>query len=322
LQCTFCEFRCTIPEGSYGRCGIRYNNGSSIQTVNYGEHVSLAVDPVEKKPLYHVLPGSKVLSSALFGCNFTCSFCQNCTISQKQFRDTIRTRRIEPDELAQTAVSGGYPLLAFTYSEPTVWSDYVVDAARAAAAHNVRSVMVTNGYFTGETLERLLPYISAFNIDLKGGEEFYRSLCGGHVEPVLRNIRSIAAMEDGPVLEVTTMLLEGKHTEHEIMSLAGKLDEAGVKVWHLSAFHPASQMSDHAATSGRFLEEIYDRATRETDIPHIYAYSPRRAAFADTHCPACGALCIRRSGFSVSTNTISDGICNECGTRLYGLFSL
>lgn len=321
LKCDFCEFRCTIPEGGVGRCGIRSNVGGVIRTVNYGEHVSLAVDPVEKKPLYHVLPGAQVLSSALFGCNFTCSFCQNCTISQPAYRESIRTRFISPNELAEETQRGGYPLVAFTYSEPTVWNDYVVDAAREVNAAGARSVMVTNGYFTSETLERLVPHISAFNIDLKGGDHFYRKLCGARVGPVLRNIRTIAAMTNGPVLEVTTMLLEGEHTEEEIMELAGELDEAGVQVWHLSAFHPASNMSDHPPTTSTFLERIYDRARAQTGIPHIYAFSRSRAAFADTFCPECGELCIRRSGFSITQNLTTTGACPSCGARLYGLFA-
>lgn len=321
MQCDFCEFRCTIPEGKLGRCGIRYNDGERIRTVNYGEHVSLAVDPVEKKPFYHVLPGSQVLSSALFGCNFTCSFCQNCAISQKAFRDTIRTRFISPEELAEETSSGGYPLVAFTYSEPTVWSDYVVDAARAVATAGAQSMMVTNGYFTEETLGRLLPHICAFNIDLKGGDQFYQKLCGATVEPVLRNIRTITAMNDGPVLEVTTMLLEGEHSLAEIMELAHAIDEAGVKVWHLSAFRPASQMSDHKATSGSFLEQVYDQARRQTRIPHVYAYSRSRPEFADTYCPACGERCVDRSGFAVQKNHLREGLCPACGEPLYGIYS-
>lgn len=321
MKCTFCEFRCTIPEGAVGRCGIRYNDGGVIRTVNYGEHVSLAVDPVEKKPLYHVLPGAQALSSALFGCNFTCSFCQNCTISQPQYRTSSRTRFISPTELAAEAEQGGHPLVAFTYSEPTVWSDYVVDAAKAVAEAGARSVMVTNGYFTEETLGRLLPHIVAFNIDLKGGDAFYRTLCGARLEPVLRNIRTIAQMSDPPVLEVTTMLLESEHSESEIMELAHAIDEAGVAVWHLSAFRPASRMSNRAGTTAAFLERIYDRARRETRIPHIYAFSRARAEFANTYCAACGALCIERGGFAVARDYTADGSCPSCGETLYGLFS-
>jgi len=320
LKCDFCEFRCTIPEGKRGRCGIRYRDGDKIKTVNYGEHVSLAVDPIEKKPLYHFYPGQQALSSALFGCNFTCSFCQNCTISQRKYFGNLRTRYIGPSELADETQAGGYPIVAFTYSEPSIWQDYVIDAAREIKKVGGKSVMVTNGYFTEESIGRLTPWISAFNIDLKGGEEFYKKLCGGHVGPVLRNIATIASMQNGPVLEVTTMLLEGSHTEEEIMELAHGIDEAGVKVWHLSAFRPASQMSDRAPTSQEFLHRIYDRAKAETSIPHLYAFSRTRREFSNTYCEKCGELLIDRFGFSVNHVKLSGRECPSCGHELYGAF--
>lgn len=320
MKCDFCEFRCTIPEGKRGRCGIRFREGDEIKTVNYGEHVSLAVDPIEKKPLYHFYPGQQALSSALFGCNFTCSFCQNCTISQRKYFGNLRTRYIGPDDLAEETRSGGYPIVAFTYSEPSIWQDYVIDAAREIRKVGGKSVMVTNGYFTQESVERLTPWISAFNIDLKGGEEFYKRLCGGHVGPVLRNIATIASMENGPILEVTTMLLEGEHTEEEIMELAHKIDDAGVKVWHLSAFRPASEMSDRAPTSQGFLHRIYDRAKAETSIPHLYAFSRDRREFGNTYCETCGELLIDRFGFSVNRVHLEGNECPSCGHALYGAF--
>jgi len=289
--------------------------------VNYGEHVSLAVDPIEKKPLYHFRPGGTALSSALFGCNMGCEFCQNSTISQPQFFGSLNTTYISPEELAGELRRGGHPIAAFTYSEPSVWQDYMLDAAKAVKAAGGESVMVTNGYWTEESLERFLPWIDAFNIDLKGGEEFYRKLCKAHLDPILRNIRDIASMEEGPILEVTTMLLEGAHQEEEIMELAGALDEAGVQVWHLSGFRPSYKMRDWKSTSEDFLERIYQRARTETNIPYIYGFSRRHREYEQTFCPDCGTLCIDRWGFEVSDNRLTGGKCPSCGTPLYGRFS-
>jgi pyruvate formate lyase activating enzyme len=328
LVCDFCEHRCSLREGQTGRCGIRRREGDTIRTINYGEHVSLAVDPIEKKPLYHVLPGAQALSSALYGCNFTCTFCQNCSISQPELFRSLSTRYISPRDLAKELKRGGYPVAAFTYSEPTVWQDYMLDAAGEIKNEGGLAVMVTNGFFTEEALDRMLPVIDAFNIDLKGDEDFYRKLCGGHVEPVIRNIQRLAGGGEDrpqgetrrPVLEVTTMLMEGEHTEDGIVELAHTLDRAGVQVWHLSAFYPAYRMSHRAPTTPEFLSAVYERVRRETSIPHVYAFSRQHARYQQTFCSRCGALCIDRRGFGLSENHLINGECPECGTPMYGIF--
>lgn len=320
IACDFCEHRCRLAPGQTGRCSIRKREGDRIVTVNYAEHVSLAVDPIEKKPLYHFYPGSSALSSALFGCNMGCEFCQNYSISQPQFFGSLNTRYIPPEELASKLSTGGHQVAAFTYSEPSVWQDYMLDAGRAIKAAGGSNVMVTNGFFTEESLKRFLPVIDAFNIDLKGGEEFYRRLCKTPMEPVLRNIRALGSMESGPILEVTTMLLEGAHSESEIMELAGELDEAGVQVWHLSSFRPTYRMRDWTSTSEEFLERIYRRAKEETRIPYIYAFSRRHREYEQTFCPNCATLCIDRLGFTIRENRLLRGACPKCGCELYGRF--
>ncbi|MFW5811543.1 MAG: AmmeMemoRadiSam system radical SAM enzyme [Alkalispirochaetaceae bacterium] len=320
IRCDFCEHRCNLADGQTGRCAIRRREGDRIVTVNYGEHVSLAVDPIEKKPLYHFYPGVTALSSALFGCNMGCEFCQNYAISQPRFFGSLKTRYIAPAELAGELQAGGHQVAAFTYSEPSVWQDYMLDAAGEVRRAGGSNVMITNGFFTRESLQRFLPLIDAFNIDLKGGEAFYRSICKTPMAPVLRNIREIAAMEGEPVLEVTTMLLEGVHTEQEIMELAGALDEAGVAVWHLSSFRPTYNMGDWEPTSETFLERIYRRAKAETTIPFIYCFSRRHREYEQTFCPKCATLCIDRLGFEVRENRLRGGLCPSCATKLYGRF--
>ena len=320
IRCDFCEHRCNLADGETGRCAIRRREGDRIVTTNYGRAVSLAVDPIEKKPLYHFYPGGSALSVALFGCNMGCEFCQNATISQPEFFGSLNTRYVSPEEIARELERGGHPVAAYTYSEPSVWQDYMLDSARGVKAVGGSNVMVTNGWFTRESLERFLPWIDAFNIDLKGGDQFYREICKTPMKPVLRNIREIAAMEDGPILEVTTMLLEGAHTEEEIMSLAYALDEAGVQVWHLSAFRPSYKMREWKSTSEAFLERIYHRSKEETNIPFIYGFSRRHREYEQTFCPACGTLCIDRWGFEVYENRLMGSACPSCGAEIYGRF--
>lgn len=320
IRCDFCEHRCNLADGEVGKCAVRRRDGGRIVTVNYGEHVSLAVDPIEKKPLYHFYPGASALSSALFGCNMGCEFCQNASISQPEFFGSLNTRYIGPEELARERSDGGYPVVAYTYSEPTVWQDYMLDAAAAVKRSGGKNVMVTNGFFTREALDRFLPVIDAFNIDLKGGDQFYRKLCKTPMKPILRNIRTLAAMEEGPTLEVTTMLLEGAHTEAELMELAAALDEAGVQVWHLSCFRPSYKMRDWKSTSEDFLERIYTRSKEETNIPFIYGFSRRHREYEQTFCPNCGTLCVDRWGFEVSDNRLREGRCPSCASPIYGRY--
>ncbi len=324
IACDFCEHRCRLKEGQTGLCGVRRRKGNVIETVNYGHHVSLAIDPIEKKPLYHVLPGARTLSSALYGCNFTCTFCQNCSISQPELFRSLETRYISPEDLAAERRAGAYPVVAFTYSEPTVWQDYMVDAARIVKRDGGYNVMVTNGFFTEESLSRMAGVIDAFNIDLKGNEDFYHRLCGGHLEPIVRNIRDIASMKrndrGAPILEVTTMILEGDHTMENVVELGRTLEDAGVQVWHLSAFYPAYKMRDRAPTRPEFLDAAYSRVREEISIPHIYAYSRAHTHYQQTFCHRCGTLCIDRQGFQLHANHLVDGRCPSCGAEMYGLF--
>jgi pyruvate formate lyase activating enzyme len=288
--------------------------------VNYGELVSIAVDPVEKKPLYHFLPGTTTLSIALHGCNFSCGFCQNYSISQKEFFDQRGTEKVAPAAVIAAAQKHRCASVSFTYSEPTVWLDYLIDTAQQAKTAGLRTVMVTNGYFTDESLTRILPLIDAFNIDLKGDDDFYRAQCGGTLAPVLRNIARIAA-DPRTVLEVTTLLIEGLHTADGIVAQGGDLVERGVSVWHLSRYHPAYRTT-LPATTERFLTTVYERVRTETIIPYLYLGNSRAEEGNDTRCAACGLLLISRKGFGIQDNLIDAGYCPSCRRPVYGLFSI
>lgn len=318
IACDLCAHLCEIADGARGRCGVRENRGGAIVTVNYGRVVALAVDPIEKKPLYHFLPGTATLSVALHGCNFTCSSCQNHEISQKETFSATAGYPLSPAELARQWETRPTPSVSFTYSEPLVWQDYLLDAAAILKPRGARIVMVTNGFFSDAALDRLLPVVDAFNIDVKGDDRFYRERCGGRLEPVLRGIERIAAAP-GKVLEATTLVIEGAHTAADIVALGKRLAACGVQVWHLSAYHPAYRLS-LPATSERFLLALCDRVRAEVLIPYVYAGNIRSSDGDHTRCAACDLLLITRRGFSVIDNLIRDDRCPSCHRPVYGLF--
>lgn len=328
-RCDFCWRECVLEEGQQGPCGIRKNSDGKVVTLGYGQVVASGVDPVEKKPMYHLLPGSKTFSFALFGCNYTCSFCQNHLISQADSpywpgSSGYRPRNeMSVEHLVKMLERSGAPIMSFTYSEPIVWQDFMLETAQQVHALGKLNCMVTNGSFSDRSLERVLQHIDAFNIDVKGGSQFYRTYCGGVVEPVLDAL-SVIASAGNKVLEVTTLVIEGVHTPDEIALLARQLSDRGVQVWHLSRFFPQYRMNDHPPTSERFLAEMLSIAS-ESDIPHIYAGNSNLGSHQSTRCPSCSATLIKSHGYggearSDAEKHIIDGRCANCGATIHGRF--
>ena len=262
-ECDFCFRRCSIPDGKTGWCGMRKNEGGKIISPEYGHIPAIAVDPIEKKPLYHFLPGTETLSLGASGCCLRCDFCQNWTLSIEHEKGKF----LDPGDAAAYARLEGYPSISFTYSEPLVWQDYVAETAKEAHKLGIKTVMVTNGEFSESALERLLPLIDAYNVDLKGGEDFYRSICHGEMKPVLDAIERIS--EYGSHIEVTTMLIEGIHTAEMVEKLGELLKARGIRVWHLSRFFPRYMMEDREPTSESFLLKMIETAMK-SGIPYIY----------------------------------------------------
>lgn len=302
MKCDFCYRMCEIPEAGMGFCKSRINDCGIIKDRCYGGLVSIAVDPVEKKPLYHFLPGSSTLSIAMQGCNFTCDFCQNYEISQRYFMKDA----VDPSAIVEYALSYGCPSISYTYSEPIVWQDYMLDVAKLSRKRNIRNIMVTNGSFSEASLERVLPYIDAYNVDLKGDENFYSEICHSSFSPVLSSIRRIS--EYGTHLEVTTMVIEGVHDESMIRYLGRCLSSCNVKVWHLSRFFPMYLMGNRRPTSENFLKRMLKIAV-ECKIPYVYPGNSKISGFA--RCPSCSND-MDRPG--------ADGICPYCGEKLYGVY--
>lgn len=319
MRCGFCWRGCDLAEGRTGPCGDRVCRDGTVRSVRYGELVSVAVDPIEKKPLYHFLPGSLSLSVAEPGCNYRCAFCQNYEISQPSYHPA--TRRCEPSELVRLARRYGCASISYTYSEPSVWQDFLLDTARAAHEAGLRNVMVSNGSFGASCRASLFEAVDAFNIDLKGDEEFYRTVCGADLEPVLDNLRAIT--RSGRHLEVTTMVIEGIHTEAMVRELGKRLAAIGVQVWHLSRFFPRYRMQDRPATSEAFLEAMIGVA-RESGIPYIYAGN---STLGDaTVCPGCHRTLMAGHAYGGDQGReaalhIPGGRCAFCGEAVYGVFS-
>ena len=303
MICDFCYRHCDINEESYGYCQARTVRSGHLEDRDYGSLAAIAVDPVEKKPLYHFLPGTKTLSVAMEGCSLSCAFCQNHAIA-KEHHDGFPF--MSPETLAGYASAHSIPSISFTYTEPIVWQDYAASAARTAKEMDIRTIMVTNGTFSKQALDRLLPLIDAYNIDLKGDEVFYRDICNGSITPVLNSIARIA--EHGSHIEVTTLIIEGIHDEDMIASLGKKLKERGVHVWHITRFFPAYRMNGREATSESFLRRIL-KAADESGIEFIYPGNSRLKS--PLCCPSCGK----------EIAAPKDGACPHCGFMIYGVWS-
>ena len=315
LCCDFCYRCCFLEEEQVGFCQMRKNEGGKLVTLYYGSLVALAVDPVEKKPLYHFLPSSRTLSLAMFGCNLRCSFCQNYTISQAQYRSQEMPMATEADTVVNLALQNGCPSISFTYSEPLVWQDYMIEVAVAAKKVGLKTVMVSNGTFSTASLERLVPLIDAFNIDLKGDEVFYHTFCKASGKPVIDGLKTLAKSRQH--LEVTTMVMQNEHTVQDILMLKSILASLEVQVWHLSRYFPAYK-ERLAPTEQTFLKEVLS-TVQDGSIPFIYGGNTSLAQH--TYCPACHALLLQRDKYSIrSTDSFKRGRCLACSKEIYGSF--
>ena len=254
IKCLACEHKCEIPESQEGVCGVRRNKNQNLELIVYGKPCSLAIDPIEKKPLHKFLPGTDILSLGTFGCNFNCKFCQNHSISQKPFRD-FAYGDIQPQQIVSEALEKRIPSIAYTYNEPTVFFEFAYDIGILARKNNLKNVFVSNGFMSEVTLEKSFDFLDAVNFDLKSfSDEFYKKTCGGKLAPVLRNIRK--AYQAGIHIEITTLLVTDLNdSEQEIKNITEFILDLSPEVpWHISRFFPCFKMKDVAATP---LEKLF-----------------------------------------------------------------
>jgi pyruvate formate lyase activating enzyme len=322
VECRLCSHRCVIAPGKSGVCGVRENRAGRLVTLVYGEVVAAHVDPIEKKPLYHFLPGSKALSIATAGCNFRCGFCQNWQISQAPRRKGggVAGEPFAPAAVVRAALDQDCRSISYTYTEPTIFFEYAFDTAKLAREAGLANSFVTNGYMTAEALGTIRPYLDAANVDLKAfQDETYKKICGARLEPVLESIRLMR--EFGIWIEVTTLVVPGLNDgAEELAAIARFIASVDPDIpWHLSRFHPDYEYTQAPPTPVATLRAAADKGRAE-GLRHIYIGNVPGES-EDTLCATCGFALIRRRGFSVVKNALKDSRCPSCGAVLAGRFS-
>ncbi len=320
VRCQLCPRGCVVREGQRGYCRVRENRGGRYYSLVYGRPCSQLTDPIEKKPFFHVLPGSRSFSIATVGCNLACKFCQNWDISQAAPED-VPVPYVSPETIAERAAATDARTLAFTYTEPTVFYEYMADCARAGAARGLGSVVVTNGFMSAEPLARLLPLVKAIKVDLKAfTESFYREVCGGQFEPVRNTLRQAA--RSGVWLEIVVLLIPGlnDHPDETRRLAAWVAAELGPDVpIHFSRYHPSYKIRNVPPTPATTLRRARAAALAE-GCRFVYTGNLPGEQGQDTLCPACGAMLVRRYQYQILGNTIVRGTCRACGQAVPGVW--
>ncbi len=323
VVCTLCPHLCHIGNGLYGVCGVRKNNGGQLDTLIYGLAAAVNVDPIEKKPLFHFLPGSRSLSIATVGCNFKCAFCQNYDISQASKGKNREQfgRAVTPGEVVAMAKQTGAETIAFTYSEPTIFYEYAYDCAKLASEEGIRGVFVSNGFICEEPVRAIRPYVHAYNVDLKSfNPEHYRKIMGARLEPVLEAMKLIKQL--GFWLEITTLVIPTQNdSNEELTKIAEFVASLGLETpWHVSAFHPDYKMTDLPRTSVETLRRAR-KIGLDVGLQFVYSGNVPGDDGESTYCPSCDERLIHRIGYRVLENLVSDGTCPECGQAIAGVWT-
>jgi len=307
VQCRLCPQLCTIPNGGRGLCLGRVNREGTLYARSFGECVSVSMDPVEKKPLYHVCPGKQILSIATYGCNLSCEFCQNWTISQTE----ASTEFLSPERIVSLARKNGSFGIAYTYTEPIIWYEYLLATGDMAHATGLKNVLVTNGIINEEPLKELLPFVDAMNVDLKSMRpEFYRELC--HVDGLEAVQRTIRTAHEESFVEVTCLLIAGKNdSEDELREFVDFIASVSPSIpVHFSRYFPNYKM-DGPPTPMESLERA-ERIAREK-LNYVYLGNIGLDVDSNTYCPDDGHLLVRRTGYSTEVVGVRDGRCEQCG---------
>lgn len=322
VTCGLCRHTCHIQNGHRGLCGVRENRDGRLFTLVYRKLVAAHVDPIEKKPLFHVLPGTLSYSIATAGCNFACSFCQNSDISQIPPSGTVTGRRVEPGDVVAAALESGCRSIAYTYTEPTIFFEYALDTATLAHDKGLKNIFVSNGYMSERAVDLIADVLDAANIDLKGFTDgFYRKHCGARLEQVKSSLRYLK--RKGVFLEVTTLVIPGLNDDpNELRSLARFIaGELGPETpWHISRFHPTYRLTDRGPTPVDTLDTA--RAIGfEEGLVHVYTGNVPGHPGENTVCRSCGKTILERRGYLVVQNNISNGRCVFCDGAVHGVFT-
>ncbi|RLB68792.1 MAG: AmmeMemoRadiSam system radical SAM enzyme [Deltaproteobacteria bacterium] len=323
VACGLCSHRCQIREGKKGICGVRENREGKLYSLVYGRLVAENVDPIEKKPLFNFLPGSRSFSIATVGCNFQCLHCQNAGISQYPHLHggeiTGSQRRAE--SVVDYAVREGCASISYTYVEPTIFYEFAYDCSILAHQEGLKNVFVSNGFMTPEVTRQLAGVLDGINIDIKGfTDDFYKKVCKARLQPVLDNVRLMHEL--GIWVETTTLIIPGLNdSPEELRDIARFIKGVSPSIpWHVTAFYPTYKMQDRPPTPASILRQAREIGLEE-GLRFVYEGNIPGEGGESTYCPACGEELISRYGFSIRHNHLVDGCCGKCGEKIEGVWN-
>ncbi len=322
VLCSLCRHRCLIARGKRGICQVRENRDGVLYSLVYDKIIAQNIDPIEKKPLFHFMPGSRSYSIATPGCNFRCLHCQNADISQlpRDHGGVLLGQDVAPAAMVNAARSHGCESISYTYTEPTIFFELAYDTARLAVEAGIKNVFVTNGYITPEALKTIRPVLHAANIDLKGfSEDFYKRVCGARLEPLLDSIKLYKEL--GIWIEITTLVIPGHNdSDMDLRKTAEFIKSVGPEIpWHVSRFHPTYKLQDEPVTPASTLAKARQIGL---DVGLKYVYEGNIPGEGEeTMCPGCRKTVIKRVGFSVLENRVKEGKCGYCGAVIDGVWS-
>ncbi len=333
VQCQACNHYCILNNGQTGLCKVRKNQEGKLFLMVYGKISAAHIDPVEKKPLFHFLPGKEIFSVGTIGCNFQCDFCQNWQLSQaivrEGFPDASQSptdHELPPEEVVEICQNRQIPAIAFTYNEPTIFFEYTYDVARLAHDHKIKSVYVSNGYASKEAIDKISLYLDAINIDLKSfREDFYKKICKARLQPVLDNIKRFHKNQIW--VEITTLIVPGENdSEEELTQIAEFINSVSPNIpWHISKFTPQYKMDKKPPTASKKIQEAYEIGKR-AGLNFVYAGNISDEKLQSTFCPKCETLLIQRNwntsqikGLGISNS--GEATCQNCSTKIPGVWS-
>ncbi|MBL7093413.1 AmmeMemoRadiSam system radical SAM enzyme [candidate division KSB1 bacterium] len=320
--CELCPHLCKLNENQIGNCNVRKNLSGKLFSLLYGKSIAMHVDPIEKKPLFHVAPGSRSFSMATAGCNFFCKFCQNSDISQvsRSINLDLIGQKLSPTELVAMAVRNNCLSIAYTYTEPTIYFEYAYDTAKIAHQQGLLNVFVTNGFINPEPLQYIHEYLDAANVDLKSfSDNFYKKLVGAKLSPVLETLKLMKKLNIW--VEVTTLIIPGENdSDEELKQIAGFIkDELGQETpWHISRFYPQYKLGNHPPTPVSTLQKAYDIG-KEQGLRYVYMGNVPGNQTESSFCYNCGEMIVDRYGYQIQKNNIKSGKCRFCGVEIDGV---
>lgn len=337
VQCLACSWYCRIKEGNTGICGVRQNLKGELYLLVYGIASAVNIDPIEKKPLFHFLPGTDIFSIGTVGCNFGCQFCQNWSISQATRNLKVRLTKegdlkgmpleikklgyeLPPEKIIEYCLEHKIKSIAFTYNEPAIFFEYLYDTAKLAKQKGIKIVLVSNGYFSKEAVEKLKGFVDAINIDLKSfNEKFYKRIAQARLKPVLDNIKMFH--NAGIWVEITTLLIPGENdSKKELIDIARFIKSVSADIpWHITSFHPDYKMLSKSATPYEKVKEAREIG-RKAGLKYVYVGNIFDEESESSYCPKCGTLLISRSGFSSDLVNFKNGKCLKCSEVIEGVW--